>query len=180
MSKRIKDLVARELQSRYAQLDSALWVELLGCDGITTNEFRRDLRARKMRLEVVKNSMFRRAIGDGPLRPLATALQGPAALVTGGESLVDAAKVIEEWMRKIKGLKLRGAVLEGEYLDEQRVAGLSRMPTRREMQAGIARALRSPGLRLAGAILSGGGRIAGCLKALIEKLERPETAAPAA
>lgn len=174
MSKPVKDLITRELASRYAQSENAVWIELQGVNGITTNEFRRTLRARQMRLEVVRNALLRRACTSGPLARLAEALDGPTALVTGGESAVAVAKLLEEWRPKLPHLKIRGAVLEGEFLDEARVKGLAAMPTKRDMQARIARLALSPGGKLVAAILSGGGGVAGCLKALIEKLEKEE------
>ncbi|MFH1748977.1 MAG: 50S ribosomal protein L10 [Planctomycetota bacterium] len=180
MSKLIKNLITKDLQARFADVNSAIWLELLGIDGTTTNAFRQDLHEKQMHLEVVKNALFRRAVGAGPLGQLASALQGPAALVTGGETIIDAAKVIEEWRPKLKGMRLRGAVLEGEYLDERAVAGLAKMPTKRDLQARLAAAVRSPGANIASAILSGGRNIAGCLKAKIEKLEKDEGAAQAA
>ncbi|MBU0641053.1 MAG: 50S ribosomal protein L10 [Planctomycetes bacterium] len=179
MSKLVKELVTDELRTRYAELNSALWVELVGADGNTTNEFRGELRERQMCLEIVKNSLFRRACGDGPLARLAGAMSGPSALLTGGESLIDVAKLVEEWMKRIKGLRMRGAVLEGEYLDEARVGQLSKMPTKEDLQARLASLALAPGGNLLAAILSGGGSIAGCLKTLIEKLEKEETPAAA-
>lgn len=176
MSKPVKDMIARELRSRYGHLDSVLWIELVGADGPTTNQLRGELRRKNMRLEVVKNSLLRRALGDTALAPLARAVDGPTALVSGGPSLPEVARTIEEWLPRIKGLRLRGAVLEGEWIDEKRVGQLSSMPTRRDLQARVASCARAPGANLAAAILSGGGRIAACLKALIEKAEK----APAA
>ena len=181
MSKLVKDLITKELRTRYGELDSALWIEMVGIDGITTNEFRRELHAKSIRLEIIKNSLLRRAVSDRPLGVLARELTGPTALVTGGESLVDVAKVIEPWLPKLKGrLKVCGAVLEGEYLDAQAAAGLAKMPTKREMHGRVAGVIRSPGANLAAAVLSGGARIAGCVKTLIEKLEKEEGAAEAA
>jgi large subunit ribosomal protein L10 len=174
MSRLVKDMITSELRARYGRMDSALWLEILGVDGVTTNQFRGALRAKDMRIEVVKNSLFQRAVGDGPLKPLARALHGPAAIVTGGDSLIDAAKLIEEWLPKAKGIKLRGAVLEGEWLDEARVAGLSRMPTRSDLQARVAAIILSPAANVAGAINAGGANLAGCLKTLVEKLEKCE------
>lgn len=177
MSRLVKDKLTSELRSRYSGLDSALWVEMIGVDGITTNDFRRDLRRKKMRLEVVRNLLFRRVAEDSRLAPLGRALNGPAALITGGESLTEVAKTVEEWSPKIKGLKMRGAVLEGEFIDEKGCAGISKMPTKRDLQARVAAAARAPGANLAAAILSGGARIAGCLKSMIDRLEKGETIA---
>ena len=174
MSRLVKDMITDELRSRYSALDNALWLEIVGVDGDTTNEFRGALRGKQMRVEIVKNSLFRRAVADGPLKPLADALSGPAAIVTGGESLIDVAKLVDEWLSKSKGIKLRGAVLEGEWLDESRVGSLAKMPSKRDLQAKVAAIVLSPGANLAATVLAGGGNIAGCLKTMVEKLEKGE------
>jgi ribosomal protein L10 len=149
---------------------------MVGVDGITTNDFRRDLRARNMRLEVVRTSLFQRACKEGPLARLAAALTGPVALVTGGESAIDVAKALDEWLPKLQPkLRLRGAVLEGEYLDESRAKDLARMPSKRDLQARLVLIILTPGGRVAGAALAPGANVAGCVKALIEKLEKAGT-----
>jgi large subunit ribosomal protein L10 len=174
MSKMVKELMTQELRERYADVNSALWIELVGADGNTTNEFRRDLRGKELRVEIVKTALFRRAMAERPLEPLAKAMEGPAALVTGGESAIDAAKVLEEWARKIEGLKMRGAVLEGEFLEESRMPGLSKMPTKRDLQAKILGIALAPGANLLGAALAPGKNIMGCVKTMIQKLEDGE------
>lgn len=179
MSKPVKNMITDAIQRRYSQLDSALWVEMLGVDGHATTEFRRSLRTKRMRLEMVKTSLFRRAVAGGKLEALSKAASGPVALITGGDSLIEVAKAVEEWMPKMKGLRLRAAVLEGEFVDEKQVIGLSKMPTKRDLQGRVASCALSPGAKLASAIRAPGGAIAGCIKALIEKLEKGETAAAA-
>lgn len=176
MSKPVKEMITQELAGRYGQQSNAVWVELVGVDGITTNAFRRDLRARQMRLEVIKTSLFRRACADGPLAPLASALSGPAALVTGGESAIEIAKFLDEWVPKFPkdSFRLRGAMLEGELLDERRAQGLSKMAGKADLQARIVSIVLSPGANVVAAALSGGRNVAGCLKTLIEKLEQGE------
>ena len=176
MSKLVKDIITRELESRYSDKNNAVWVEMVGIDGITTNQFRRDLRARKMRLEVIKTSLFRRAVGDGPLGRLAEALEGPASLVTGGESAIEVAKMLEEWGPKFpkESFRVRGAMLEGELLDEQRAQRLAQMPSKRDLQARLVSILLSPGRNVVAAAQAPGRNVLGCVKALIEKLEKGE------
>lgn len=180
MSKLVKELITRELAQRYGGQRNAVWVELRGLDGITTNEFRRDLRAHQMRLEVVKTALLRRACAEGPFAALARQVQGPVALVTGGESAIDVARRLEEWRPKLPDkLRLRGALLEGEFLDEDQVQHLARMPGRRELQGRLAVAVLAPGGRIAGALVAPGGSLAGCLKTLIDRLEKGEPLAKA-
>jgi len=179
VSKPVKNMITEAIKSRYSGLESALWVEMLGVDGLTTTEFRRSLRSKRMRLEMVKTSLFRRATSDSRLAPLAKAANGPVALITGGDSVIEVAKAVEEWMPKIKGLKLRAAVIEGEFIGESQIAGLSKMPTKRDLQGRVAGCALAPGAKLAAAVLAPGGAIAGCIKSLIEKLEKGEAASAA-
>lgn len=178
MSKLVKNLLSEEIRARFATSDGALWIDTTGVDGVTNNLLRRELRSRNMRAEVVKNSMFRRATAGGRLAALGERLVGPATLVVG-ESLPEVARVIESWMAKAPAIKLRGAVLEGDYLDESAVAGLSKMPSKREVQGQVVSCALAPGAKLAGALLAPGRNVAGCIKALIEKLEKAETGAAA-
>lgn len=180
MSRMIKELVTQELKGRYADLDSALWIEFTGVDGLATTAFRKKLASKHMRMELVKTALFKRAVSGSKLGKLGDAASGQVALVTGGESSIEIAKAVEAEMAAIKGIKLRAAILEGEFVGETQIGQLSKMPTRRDLQSRIAACAQSPGAKLAAAILSGGGGIAGCLKAMIEKLEKGEAIAATA
>jgi large subunit ribosomal protein L10 len=180
VSKLIKDMVTSELRTRYGDLDSALWVEFLGVGGLATTAFRKKLAARKMKLELVKTALFKRAVDGTKLARLGQAAKGQVALITGGENVIEAAKLVEAEMATIKGMKMRAALLEGEFVGDSQIGSLAKMPTKRDLQGRVAAAVKSPGGKLASAILAGGGNIAGCIKALIAKLEKGETAAPAA
>lgn len=174
MSKLVKDMMISDLNGRYGELDSAVWVELVGADGNTTNEFRGELHKHEMQIEVVKTALFRRAVTDCKLEPLGNVITGPSAIVSGGESAIDISKVLDDWLEKIEGLKVRGAVLEGEFLDEKQCETLSKMPTKRDLQAKVVGVVNSPGANLMGAVAGPGRMVLGCVKAMIGKLEDGE------
>ena len=96
MSKFVKALVTEELRSRYADVTSACVVDLTGLDVAAQEKLRRTLRAKTARLEVLKNSLARRAFAGGPLDSLGKALDGPCALVTSRESLIEVARLLIE------------------------------------------------------------------------------------
>lgn len=178
MSKPVKEMIARDLASRYASETNAVWIELVGVDGITTNEFRRDLRARHMAMEVVKTALLKRACAQGPMAKLTAAMSGPVALLTGGDSAVAIGKMLAEWSPKFpKNLRVRGAVLDGEYLDEAQVKDLANMPTRGDLQARVVQIILTPGGNVVASALAAGRNVAGILKALVEKLEKSEPVA---
>lgn len=179
MSKPVKDILTSEYQRRYASLDSACVVSVIGLDGKSANRLRGELRAKNIRLQVIKNSLARRALAGSRLFPLAEKLSGPCALVTGGDSIIDVAKTLVALKKTYPRLELRMGILEGDpqLIDIER---LSAMKGRQEVLAEIAAVLRGPGGRLAGCLVGPAGRIAGCVKAIIDKAEKGEQGAPAA
>jgi large subunit ribosomal protein L10 len=179
MSKAVKNLITNEYKARYDGLDSACVVSVIGLDAIATNRLRRELAAKKIRLQVVKNSLARRAFADTSLAPLAGSLEGPCALVTGGESIIDVAKTLIETQKGYPKLELKLAVLGGDP-ELITVEQLSKMKSRQELLADIAMLIASPARRLAACLGTPASRIAGCVKTLIEKQEKAEAAAPAA
>ncbi len=174
MSKRVKDFITNEVRARYDGVDSAVLVDPTGVDAVTNNKMRGDLRSKSVRLEVIKNSLARRAFAGGPLERMGALLVGPNALVTGGDSIVDAAKAIAEWSKKTGLFEIRGALVEGELLDAAAAKALAAMPGRRELHQEILGLACAPGGRLCGALLGPGGLIAGCIKAISEKQEQEQ------
>jgi len=170
MSKPVKDVISNEYQTRYGQLDSACVVNVIGLDAISTNRLRNELRAKNIRLQVVRNSLARRALADYPLAPLTAVMEGPCALVTGGDSMIDVAKTLVALKKTYPKLELKVGILEGEpeVFDLEQ---MSKMKSRIEMLGEVAMMIASPGRRLAGALASPGGKIAGCLKALADKAD---------
>ena len=81
MSKPVKDLVTNEYKALFGDVDGIV-VSVIGLDAISTNKLRGA--AGQDQLKVVRTAWPGGRFGDGPLAPLAPALTGPCALVTGG------------------------------------------------------------------------------------------------
>ena len=167
MSKPVKDLMTQEYQRRYGEMESACIVSVIGLDAISTNRLRGELRAKDLRLQVVKNSLARRAFSDGPMAPVGKALEGPCALVTGGESAIDAAKALVVLQKTYPEIELKLGMMEGDP-ELIEVEKLAKMKNRVELLGELAGQLLGPGARLAGCLAGPGGRIAGCVKAIGE------------
>ncbi len=168
MSKPVKAMVTEDLARRYAGVDAACVVDLTGLDVKAQERLRTALREKSARVEVVKNSMARRAFSDGPLSRLGAALTGPCALVTSSESLIPVAKLLLELAKELKPLALKEAVFaaDPELLS---IEELSRMKTLAEIVGEFAMLVSSPGRAIAGCVASPQSKIAGCLKAMIDK-----------
>ena len=105
MSKRVKHLIATELEKRLTGADSVVIVDYSGISANDTNKLRSSLRKKKVRLTVIANAQGRRALDKVGLKAGGDILLGTNALVYGGESVVDAVKELLEQAKEIAKLK---------------------------------------------------------------------------
>ena len=176
MSKPVKEMIIDEYSRRFGELDSALIVDIRGVEANENNALRLGLLEKDIRITVVKNTLAKKSFAGTPLEALGPALEGPSALVYGGDSIIDVARSLVEWAKKVGKLDLKGAVLDGEYFDgEDGVKRLSDFPTREEAQATVVQLVLSPAGNLVGAAKGAGGRVLGVIKEIEERLERGET-----
>ncbi|MFK7961221.1 MAG: 50S ribosomal protein L10 [Phycisphaerales bacterium] len=175
MSKPVKQMVMRDYEQRFVDIDGALVVDLRGIGANDNNDLRRGLQSEGVRVTIVKNTLAKKSIAGTHLEGLTEALEGPSALCYGGESVVNVARALVGWAKKIEDLDLKGAVLDGEYFDgEAGVKRLSDFPTREEAQATAVQLVLTPGGNVVGAALAGGSKILGVVKEIEERLERGE------
>ena len=171
MSKYVKGLVQAEVEKKLGGITTFLVINTMGIDGIINNRMRGELRKKGINLLVVKNSLARKALDNMGMKGASSLLSGPCTLAYGGDSVVDIAKDFVEIIKKVKKVEIKGAYVEGIGLDAKGAVELAKMPNRRQLQGQIVMLICSGGSRIAGSIISPASRIAGCIKAIIEKGE---------
>lgn len=177
MSKFVKELMAEDLQKRFDSLTEFLVVTTTGIGGNDNNEMRGTLLEKGIKVTIVKNSVMRKALAALEKAEASELFAvGPCAIAYGGDSVVDVAKEIEVWSKKLGTLEVKGAYIDGEVLDAGSAKELSKMLSRAELQGQIVMLAVSPGRRIAGAIAGPAGYIAGCIKTIIENAEEKDAA----
>lgn len=172
MSKYVKGLVQKELEKRFDGLNEFMVVNTVGIDGITNNKLRGILKQKGIDITVVKNSLMVKALENMGVKNSEKLFSGSCTIAYGGDSIVDVAKEIIDWMKKIKALEIKGAYIEGVCLDPRAAMEVSKMPTKAQLQGTIILIAQTPGAKVAGAIAGPAGVIAGCIKSIIEKAEK--------
>ena len=169
MSKAVKDMVTSEYRSRYEGTNSACVIDMTGMSVQQQQRLRASVRDKAGRIQVVKNSLARRAFGGGVLAPLGDTLEGPCALVTSEEtSVIDLAKTLVEAAKEFETLKLKTAMFDGDS-EVLSVEMLSKMKGLEELIGEIGMLVSSPGRAIAGCAQAPGAKLAGCLKALADR-----------
>jgi large subunit ribosomal protein L10 len=174
MSKYVKSLIEGELTNVIKDngISEFMVVNIMGIGGVDNNVMRGELKQKGVHLAVVKNSLFRRALKSQSLDGAGGLFDGPCAIVYGGDSIVDVAKDLTDWAKKLKDLEIKGAYLEGSVLDAKGAENLAKMPTRKELQSLVAATISAPGAKLAGALVGPASLIAGCVKTIKENAEK--------
>lgn len=173
MSKAVKELLRKDLAEKYTGFEDMLVINVHGLTGNEVNEFRGALRKTGVEVHVVKNSAARRAMAGTPLEPLVRSLKGPCALVTGGVSPIDTAKELIRLTKEFPNLELSNGMVDGDP-DLLTIDEISKRKSKAELQGDVLTLIISPGRRIAGQLCVG-GKIAGCIKAIVDKLEKGES-----
>ncbi len=174
MSKFVKEHMQEELEQKIADdgISEFLVLKTKGVKGVDNNVMRGALKEKGIQLLVIRNALFRRALAKHGMEGARSLFEGPCTIAYGGDSVVDVAKEMVDWAKKLGPVEVTGAFLDGAALDANDAIELSKMPTRAELQGKIVQCVLSPGARVAGALLGPGAIIAGCLKTIIENGEK--------
>jgi large subunit ribosomal protein L10 len=181
MSKYVKNLIIKNLGDRLKDVDGLAVINPRGINATKNNQLRRRLRAQGLKMTVVRNTLVRRAVGEGKLKGFEKLLEGPSAVVYGKASVSAIARLLLDEKKTDEKIELRGAFFDGEiYVGIKGIEQVSKLPTREEAIANIVGAILGPGRKLAGALKGPGGRLGGVIKTIEDKAKEKEGAAPAA
>jgi large subunit ribosomal protein L10 len=84
---------------------------------------------------VVKNTLARIALTDGPCDALKDQLKDCCAIAFGYDDPVIAAKILTQFAKKNDKFSVKFGALEGKYLDEKALAELATLPGKEELLA---------------------------------------------
>lgn len=155
----------------------AVLTDYRGLSVADLQRLRAELRPYESEFRVMKNTLAGLAadqVGLGDIRPL---LEGPTAMVIATAEPVAPAKVVNDFVRTSKILKVKGAVLEGQVIPAADIERLATLPPREVLLGKVVAGIQSPLYGLVG-VLSGTIRsLAYVLQARAEQLGGTEEAA---
>lgn len=107
-------------------------------------ELRQNLREIGSTFQVVKNSLFRRALEEAGMPVPTEQLQGPVAVGYCLGEVPPVAKALLDYARQSEILQIKGAILGTSLLDSEGVKGLADLPPREVLLAQLLGAVQGP------------------------------------
>ena len=173
MSKKIKNLIEKEIGREFVDVEGVAVINPRGMSGQKNNKLRHKLHDKGLKMLVVKNTLARRAAESTKIKGFDSLLDGPSAVIYGKAALPDVARLLLAEKKEDATLELGGMFFDGEaYAGEDGVKTISTMPTREEAIAGIVGAILGAGSGLVAALQGPGGSVGGILSAIEEKADK--------
>jgi large subunit ribosomal protein L10 len=108
------------------------------------SDLRRRLRAVNVEYLVAKNTLTRFAAERVNKSAITPDLEGPTAIAFGFDDPAAAARVMQDYLRTSRILKVKSAVIGDRRISPQQVQDLAELPSRSQLQARLLGALNGP------------------------------------
>jgi ribosomal protein L10 len=171
MSKKIKELELTALRTTFQGVKDYVILEPLKVDSATDFEFRKRLREKKARVQLVKNTFVKKVFSENGIT--VDAWSGPTLLVWGADNIKALSNTVDTLIKELKkdpkapdNFKVKTAVADGEAISFE---DAKKRPTRLEAIGEVIGALMGPGSAIAGCLTGPASQLAGILSTIEEK-----------
>lgn len=143
-----KQQAIETIKARFSKMTSAVFVDFTGMTVEEVSKLRDVFREKGVEYKVVKNTLVKKALGDGAAK-LTDVLKGMTGIAWSYEEPSAAARVVKEFKRENEKLKIKAGLLEGQVLDARAVEDqLATLPSKDEARATLLATLNAPAQRL--------------------------------
>jgi large subunit ribosomal protein L10 len=168
MSKALRRRVVDEMERKYRGHKNFFIVNYQGLTANQTVELRRELRAEKVKMSVVKNSIAHHAFAKLGLELIKEKLTGMNAVVYGPDPVV-AAKKLVAYREKNQKPEVRAAVVDGRLMTAADVIALSKLPGREQLLSQILGVMLGVTQQFAGTLNEITRKFVGTLQAVADR-----------
>lgn len=139
------------VKERIAASQSVVVTDYRGLTVEEMTELRNKLRVEGIEYKVLKNNIVKRACDDNGIQGMDEVLKGPTAVAFGPDAVAPS-KIIFEYLKKHKKLKVKGGIVEGEVVDAGKLEVLGNLPSREGLLSMVVGVFAAPMQQFIGAV----------------------------
>ncbi len=149
-----KNQVISDLTTILGETKGAILTEYRGLTVAEVTNLRKKLRESNAEYHVVKNTLFKRALGSTLTPELETLLAGPTAIVFAKGDVVPSTKATLDFLTALKkpDIKVKGGFIDGKIYTPDQVTALSKLPPREQIIATLVGTIQGPLAELVGTL----------------------------
>lgn len=132
------------LHEKFAESQAAIVAGFSGLNVHQMAELRGQLRATHSELQVVKNTLARRAATDTVFASLSDQFVGPTSITFTSQDVIAVAKALTDYAKKEPKFSIRAGFVEGQVLSAEQVAALAELPPREVLLSRLLASMQSP------------------------------------
>jgi len=147
MSEKAIALKGEEVNALVEKMKNTNSFVIVDYSGLTVEQvtkLRRELLENGCEFKVIKNNITKRAVEAAGYNELTESLIGPNAVAFSNEDSVSAAKVIYDFAKTNKALELKVGVVDGEFMNNEKIKQIATIPTREVLLTMIAAGIMQP------------------------------------
>ena len=128
---------------------SIIFADYRGLTVEQLSQLRKQLREKECEFKVVKNNFARVAFEEMEITSVSDYLAGPTAIALVKQDANEAAKVLFDFAKDAPALQVKGALVEKEIYDKDKIEAFSKLPGKKQLIAMIASTINAPVQKLA-------------------------------
>ena len=141
----VKKQVVLEIKEKFEKAQGIIFYDYRGLSVDEVTQLRNQFRAAGVEYHVIKNSMLKRAADMLEIKGLDQYLSGPTAVAFGFSDPVAPAKVLTEFVKKVKKpTEIKSGLLNGKVITLAGIQSLADLPSREQLLAQLAGTLNAP------------------------------------
>ena len=139
-----KEQTIERLRERLDGAKCLYVTDFTGLDVASMTDLRARLTAARVDYLVVKNTLARRALSEGPFAELAEHMTGPNAFAVSRDDVVTAAKILTDFARERERPQIKAGVIEGQVISLEEIRRIASLPPREQLLAEVVGSARAP------------------------------------
>jgi len=145
ITKEKKKEIIKGLADKLARQKTVVFSDHTGLKVSQVQDLRQQLREEKIDYQVAKKTLIDLALKKAGFDKIKTKeLSGQIALVFGYEDEILPAKILYNFSRENKSLKILAGLVNKEYLEEEAIIGLAKLPSKQELLAKLVGSVSAP------------------------------------
>jgi large subunit ribosomal protein L10 len=145
MKRTEKEQIVAEVTEVVGRASGMFFTDFTGLTVEQATELRREFRKSGVQYRVAKNTLIRKALENvAGYDSLYSRLVGPTGVAFAFDDAVAPAKIIQKFSEKHGKLGLKVCVIEKQVYDGTRLSEIARLPTRKDVIAGVLGSIQAP------------------------------------